>query len=233
MLNFRETSDIYLLASRLANADADFEGHGADASHKSSIFAEAQAEDLLADQQASILVLWADDALRRFARGILNKAPTFNKGYGMKYGCWTELNVPVPLTTLLRATTNTLRHVSEWDDNNALIFPYDDFKTKSKAEVELLTDQQRREESAAKLALGNIKILRRAFGLGVTERIRDVVSWRCLVAIDGYLGTHEPNFQRFEDAVVLAAREMTAEVGPKSTKFLDQSILSGSLSPER
>ncbi|MBD5654754.1 MAG: hypothetical protein IAI50_06185 [Candidatus Eremiobacteraeota bacterium] len=191
---------------------------------RDEIWAEAQAEDLFADQQASILVLWADDALRRFARGVLKRAPSFDKGYGVTYGCWPAGEVPIALTTMLRAATNTLRHVSEWDDNSALVFPYDDFKPKNKAEKSQLTEHQRFEENNAEQSIQNIKILRRAFGIGVNERIRDIVSWRTLVAIDGYLGTHAPDYQRFENALVTAAREMADEAGPESRARLEAEL---------
>jgi len=83
-----------------------------------ALWAEAEAEDLQTDFQASIVLLWADDTLRRFERGVLERPPSFARGYGPTYG------ENVPLTTLLRAATNTLRHVSEWDDDEDLVFPY-------------------------------------------------------------------------------------------------------------
>jgi hypothetical protein len=191
---------------------------------RDEISADAQAFDLLADQQAAIMILWADDTLRRFARGVLKRAPNLKKGYGMTYGCWPALAVPVPLTTMLRAATNTIRHVSEWDENSALVFPYDDFKPKSKAEKKLLNEQNRNDENAAEQAIENIKILRVAFCIGVSERIRDVVSWRTLVAMDGYLGTHAPDYQRFKNAIVTAAREMANEAGPASRALLETAL---------
>jgi hypothetical protein len=63
------------------------------------IYAEAQAEDLQADYQASIVLLFADDALQRSARGVLGKAPGLEPGYGPEYG--THMGV-VKFTTLLR-----------------------------------------------------------------------------------------------------------------------------------
>jgi hypothetical protein len=189
------------------------------------IWIEAQAEDLFADQQASILILWADDTLRRFARGVLTMPPTFKKGYGRTYGCWPPQSVPVPLTTMLRAATNTLRHVSEWDDNPELVFPYDKFERKTRQLKALMSEQQRRDYNNAEQAIENIAILRQAFGIGVNEPIRDVVSWRTLVAIDGYLGTHQPDYQRFESAMLTAAREMADEAGSEARKQLETELV--------
>jgi hypothetical protein len=198
---------------------------------RDEIWIEAQAEDLFADQQASILILWADDTLRRFARGVLKTSPTFKKGYGHTYGCWPAQSVPVPLTTMLRAATNTLRHVSEWDDNPALVFPYQTFKPKTKQEKALMSEQQKRDYNNAEQAIENIAILRQAFGIGVNEPIRDIVSWRTLVAIDGYLGTHPPDYQRFENALLTAAREMADEVGSESRKRIEQDVVSCDCAP--
>lgn len=192
---------------------------------RDDIWVDAQAEDLFSDQQASVLILWADDTLRRFARGVLKKSPGLKSGFGHSYGCWPTGEVPVPLTTMLRAATNTLRHVSEWDDNPALIFPYDSFKQKTKEEKASMTDQQKREYSNAEQALENIAILKRAFGIGVHEPIRDVVSWRTLVQIDGYLGTHAPDYRRFEDALLTAAREISDEAGTEARKHLEAELL--------
>jgi len=72
------------------------------------IYADAQAEDLQADYQASIVLLFADDALYRFAKGALGRAPAFGAGYGHDYGTHRG---KVPLTDLLRASTNAIRHV--------------------------------------------------------------------------------------------------------------------------
>lgn len=66
------------------------------------MYLDAQAEDLQADYQASIVILFADDALQRLAKGLLDKAPGLHPGYGRAYN-------GVPLTTLLRACTNALR----------------------------------------------------------------------------------------------------------------------------
>jgi hypothetical protein len=166
------------------------------AERREVLWAEAEAEDLQTDLQASIVVLWADDTLRRFERGVLERKPRFARGYGPTYG------ENVPLTTLLRAATNTLRHVSDWDDDEDLVFPYD---------LTVVNDKDASNE--VKQAYRNIAILQRAFGIGKHEPIREPVSWRVLVAVDGQRGTAPPDFARFEAAVLASAREIAAEAG--------------------
>jgi hypothetical protein len=80
---------------------------------------EAQDEDLASDWLASVVVLFADLALRRLERGVLAE-DQIGEGYGPTY------NDGVRLTTLLRVGGNAIRHVSEWDDNETLQFPYDE-----------------------------------------------------------------------------------------------------------
>jgi len=128
----------------------------------------------------------------------------------------------VHLTSLLRAATNTLRHLSEWDDNPKLVFPYDK-KPSSGVPHHDKTDEQKLNEKKAQEARRSINILGRAFGIGKNEPIRDVVSWRTLVAIDGNLGT-VPDYQRFEDAILIAAREITDEAGPESRESLEAEL---------
>ncbi len=156
------------------------------------MFVDAQAEDLQADYQASIVVLFADDTFQRFAGGVLGKGPGLNPGYGPTYGGGVQL------TTLLRAGTNTIRHVSEWDDSS-LPFPYPDPSTLPK-------------KSPWRQPMESITVIQRAFGIGIHERIRDVVSMRVIVAVDGKLGTEPTDYTRFEAAIVQAAREIAAEV---------------------
>lgn len=159
---------------------------------RAALWAEAQAEDLQTDFRASIVVLWADDMLRRFERDVLKREPSLATGFGPVYG------ENVPLTTLLQVATNTLRHVSQWDVDKEVRFPYEPAKAKS---------------SAAKQAHRNIAVLQRAFGIGKHEPIREPVSWRVLVAVDGQLGTAPPDFGRFEAAIVAAAQAIAAQAG--------------------
>jgi hypothetical protein len=81
---------------------------------------DAIAEDFQADQQAAPVILTADDALPRFGKQVLKMAPVLKRGFGPRFGA---TNTPVHLTMLLRAGTNTLRHVSEWDNNPKLCDP--------------------------------------------------------------------------------------------------------------
>lgn len=189
--------------------------YGAIAERRDALRAEAQAEDLAADQQATIVVLWADDTIRRFARGVLGKAANLVEGYGPRFG---RVNDPVSFTAMLRAATNTLRHVSEWDDNDDLAFPYDP--------ATVQTDN-------AKRAIENITILQRAFGIGVHEPIRDVVSWRVLVAVDGKLGTEPPDYGRFEATIIAAARDIANVAGVEAAATLDSELLRMTQAPRR
>jgi hypothetical protein len=102
------------------------------------------------------------------------------------------------LTTLLRAATNTLRHVSDWDEDPDIVFPY---------------DPQTATTKVAKQAYNTIAVLQHAFGIGKHEPIREPVSWRVVVAVDGQLGTAPPDFGRFQAAVLTAAHEIAAEAG--------------------
>ena len=204
-------------------ADVDPASVGQESERRDELWAEAQAEDLFADQQSSILILWADDTLRRFCRGVLKKLPTFTNGYGPLYGSPAPQGDPVHLTSLLRAATNTLRHVSEWDDNPELVFPYDKKPSSGVSNCDR-SDEQKLNEKKAQEARRSIKILVRAFGIGKNEPIRDVVSWRTLVAIDGNLGTSPPDYQRFENAILIAAREMAYEAGPESRQSLETEL---------
>ncbi len=173
------------------------------AERRAELWAEAQAEDLQAEFQASIVVYWADDTLRRFERAVLERQPTLATGYGPTYG------EHVPLTTLLRAGTNTARHVSEWDDDPDLRFPYDSTTATT---------------TAAKQAYRNIEILQRAFGIGKNEPVREPACWRILVAVDGLLGTHKPEYARFEAAVIEAAGEIAQAAGGDALMRLETEL---------
>ena len=157
------------------------------------LWLDALAEDFQSDQQAAPVILVAADTLQRFAKGVLGKAPGVGSGFGPAYGGYG--GEPVSLTSLIRAATKLLRHVSEWDDDPNLQFPYpapEDLKKGSR----LLQPSQ------------SINVLQRAFGIGRHEPIRDVVSMRVLVAVDGLFGTAPPNYDRFESAVTQAAEQI-------------------------
>lgn len=165
---------------------------------------DAIVEDKNADWQASIVVLFADDVLRRFSRRVLNKKPTLNNGYGPTYGGG------VRLTTLLQAGANAIRHVSEWDDDEMLTFPYE-AATIAKG-------------SNADRARRNIRIFQRAFGKGVHEPIREMQSWAILCTMDGLYGTHGPDYTRVEAAVIAAARDIASESGPSAVTSLNDAL---------
>jgi hypothetical protein len=63
------------------------------------------------------------------------------------------------------------------------------------------------------MAMQNIAILRRAFGLGKIEPITQVVSFRVLAAVDRQIP--QPSYERFETAVIDAARDV-ARHGPSA-----------------
>lgn len=113
----------------------------------------------------------------------------------------------VHLTSLLRATTNCVRHVSEWEDYP---FPYRD-----------LTHAERNDE---RKAIQSIRVLQQAYGLGRHERIRDFVSWHTVVTIDGLYGTNPPDYQRFENAIVDGARAIAKAVGPEAEQKLADAL---------
>lgn len=172
---------------------------------------EAQVEDNLSDWQASLVLLFADDALQDFARGVLGKSHNTLDGYGPAYTDTTNSGRPVHVTTLLRAGTNAIRHVSEWDTPR-LPFPYP-----AKGNCE--NDWQR-------AVVRNIDVIQRAFGLGIHERIRDVVSMRVLIRIDGTLGTPgiQPDYSRVEAAIIAATRDMARKAGGDATARLEAAI---------
>ena len=109
----------------------------------------------------------------------------------------------VHLTSLLRATTNCVRHVSEWEDYP---FPYRDLK-----------DAESNDE---RKAIQSILVLQQAYGIGRHERVRDFVSWHTVVTIDGLYGTQRPDYQRFEDALVEGARGIANAAGPEAEESL-------------
>ena len=154
---------------------------------------QAQVEDNSADWQASVVLLFADDALQSLARGVLRDHKSLD-GYGPEYLDVTNSGRPVRLTTLLRAGTTAIRHVSDWDTPE-MPFPY------------------RRPEEADERwqqALQNIDVINRAFGIGTSGRIRDFVSMRVLIRVDGTLGDKdtEPSYARFERAMIEAATDI-------------------------
>ncbi len=172
------------------------------------LYSEAQAEDIQADRQSSILILFADDALWRYARVLLGKPPSIDpanlREYGAAYG-------GVKLTSLLRAGTNAIRHVSEWDDRYKRL-PYPELSALCKKSEDYQPMQ-------------SIDILQRAFGIGRHELIRDVVSWRIVVAVDGLYNSAEADYLRFESAIVSAAREI-ADAGPRDSASMLETELS-------
>lgn len=175
-------------------------------------YAEAQSEDLQADYQASIVVLFADDALQRFAKGVVGNAPGLDPGYGKE--CGTHRG-SVKLTTLLRAGSNAIRHVSEWDDYPWMVEGGAVYPTLEAAKP-----------GRERQAMESIVVFQKALGHGVTERIRDVQSMNIVIHVDGHLGTPNdgPQYARFEAAVIDAAREIAAHIGGDAPLRLSEEL---------
>ena len=172
----------------------------------------AEDEDGTADWQASVVVLFADDVLRRFKRSVL-PAERQRECFGKTF------NGGVRLTELLWAGANAIRHVSEWDDDENLVFPYDP------AKIEEGSNQER--------AWKNIVVFQRAFGKGIHERMREMQSWAIVCQMDGLYGTHEPDYARIEEAIVQAARDIAEAAGEDAVRSLNAALKANgvSLSP--
>jgi hypothetical protein len=165
-------------------------GNGSrDVDQVNELYRIAYADDLRCDLQASLVVLFADNAIQRLGKRLFQR-PIGLRGFGTLFN-------DVHFTTLVRATTNTLRHVDDWAD---LPFPY--------PEADAATSPIER------VQLENIVVLQKAFGIGKHEAIRDLVSWRTIVTIDGLYGSQPPDYRRFENALLAAAREICETSGP-------------------
>lgn len=163
----------------------------------------ALSEDRNSDWQASVVILFAHDALKRFSRQLLGKALGMASGYGPLYN-------GVPLTTMLQAGAHAVRHISDWDDNPALSFPYD--------------EKRIRKNRGAREAYRSIKVFQSVFGKGVYERFRQLQSWPVLCQMDGLYGTHRPDYARVERAIVTAASDIAAEKSQAAVAALTKAI---------
>ncbi len=166
------------------------------------LYANAEAEDVQADQQASLLILMADDALQRYSRELLGKSGLY-PGYGPDH-------FGIKMTTLLRAGTNTLRHVSEWDEMFDTL-PYPELDTLNKKDPRYQPMQ-------------SIEVLQRVFGYAKSDFVRGVVSWVVVARIDGQYGTATPEYQRFEQPLVEAAKEIAATKSMLALKELNDEL---------
>ncbi|MGA3036657.1 MAG: hypothetical protein ABSE64_04150 [Vulcanimicrobiaceae bacterium] len=176
---------------------------------------EAQVENVLADHQASSVILFADDTLQTFARGLLGKKHKTLDPYGPRYEDVRSRSNPVALSTLLRAATNAIRHLSEWD-NPKFPFPYPTL------------DACQDGRCPFHKAISNIDVIQRAFGIGLYERIRDVVSMRVLIRVDGGFGSDPgPSYQSFEGAVRDAATQIAERAGADARDRLSRVLANG------
>jgi hypothetical protein len=158
----------------------------------------AYAEDIAAHQQAGTVLLAADDALQRLGKALHGIGLGVDRGFGPTYR-------DVPLTALLRAATNAIRHASEWDDDadrededgQKLHFPFDDPRNKGRK------------------ALKSIRILQKVLGYGVHERVHIAPSFDVLALIDGswYSSKTPAEYLRFDTAVQAAAAEIMQPSG--------------------
>lgn len=175
--------------------------YGARAKRREELQPAAEAEDVQADLQAGLVLLTTDDALQRFARAINVNLDN----------CGPRIN-DVPFSTLVRAATNAIRHVSEWDDDEDLKPPYTPL-------TEIPDDRAHRNQ---RFAMRSIETFQKAFGIGIHDRITDVVSFRVLMTVDRQLGTAPPSFARFASAVVSTARDVAQKAGPEAVELLDE-----------
>jgi hypothetical protein len=182
------------------------DNHSFDPEEQKRVYADAEAEDIQADQQASILILMADDALQRYAGSLFGKAPGLDPGYGPECR-------GVRLTTLLRAGTNTLRHVSEWDAMFTTL-PYPTFDFSNKEHQKDLRFQPMR----------SIQVLQKAFGYAINDFVRGPVSWAVVVSVDGQYGTAKPDYARFESTLIAAARDIAVAKSSAASKQLDDEL---------
>lgn len=189
---------------------------------------EAVAENVQADMQASLVVLVADDALQRLIRGLL-KDERRGEGYGPDYGA--PFRGMVKLTVLLHAGANAIRHVSEWDDlpwNTYHPWPTATgsvYPTLDECKALIKTNRPSRDTIERMLrAMQSIDVFQRVFGIGINERIRDPVSLRVITQVDGRLG-NGTSYDRFESAVLSAAREIAAQKGGDATYRLAKNLV--------
>jgi hypothetical protein len=72
-------------------------------------------------------------------------------------------------------------------------------------------------------AMESIDIFQRVFGIGVNALIRDPVSFHIVTAVDGRLG-QGTSYARFEAAILIAAREIAAQMGPEAEAKLEEQL---------
>jgi hypothetical protein len=144
---------------------------------------EAYGQDVGADIVASAVLLTADNALQALGKSFIGGL-TLSNGFGPVYNS-------VPLTSLLHATTNALRHTHDWFNNERLKLPYSD------SDKEDLGQSRR-----------SIEILATAFGMWKHERSDRPPCFGALALIDGKFDTQPTDYNRFESAVISAGRDI-------------------------
>lgn len=156
-------------------------------------------------------MLFADDTLQRFAKGVIGTAPGLGSGYGPEFGTH---HGKVRLPAFLRAGTNAIRHVSEWEDHPWEIeHPGKIYPTLA----ECKNDRERK-------MMENIVVFQNVLGYGFHESIRDVQSMRILIQIDGKLGTEPPDYNRFEHMLIETALAIAKERGTDAPARLDAEL---------
>jgi hypothetical protein len=170
----------------------------------------AYTQNVIVDLISTPLFLVADDALQRLGGALLGRY-SFDLAYGPRY----HHNQSAPLTQLLRAMTNCVRHVSEWSDSKTLTFPYFNEFEPAKTTRNWKTNKQ---------AMQTIEILHANFGLGANGPITAAPTFMLLKLIEGRFGTPGvvPDYLRFEAAIVQAAREMAGDAGPAFAAELEK-----------
>jgi hypothetical protein len=162
---------------------------------------EAYTEDVQAETFASILILFADDVLKRLHYRLFDRMPRLDKGYGKEHN-------GVPLSSILQAGGNAIRHVSWWADN--LTFPY------AEDDTGLSNDERK--------ALANIRVIEKAFGSfgGPWNR---PPSWDILFTMNaGENWTPEADYDKFERAIILTGRDMARDHSSEALAQLQAAV---------
>jgi hypothetical protein len=167
-------------------------------------------QNVIVDLISTPLLLVADDALQRLGGALLGRH-SFDLAYGPRY----HHEKSAPLTQLLRAMTNCVRHVSEWNDSKTLTFPYFNEFEPAKTARNWKTNKQ---------AMQTIEILHANFGLGANGPITAAPTFMLLKLIEGRFGTPGvvPDYFRFETAIMQAAREMADDSGHAVREEMEQ-----------
>jgi hypothetical protein len=74
------------------------------------------------------------------------------------------------------------------------------------------------------MALETIKVLKDALGVGSHDPIYRAPTFAVLALIDGKFGSHDPDYARFEGAILAAAREIVTEGSASDLPLFDSPL---------